>query len=144
MMIEDKESHQILKQVADGRSQRQMQALMAIAHQELTLEGEREKNAALLAKRRTAIAKGVTLQPHGQVTLDSDGWDDLAAHLGDDQGLNHIPVPLGLAWQALLHRDQGELECQLYLLFKAASLTFPHVRKAIESDLANTKEKGKP
>jgi hypothetical protein len=55
--------------------------------------------------------------------------------------LNHIPVPLGLAWKAMLQRDQAELECQLYLLFKAASLTFPHVRKAIESDLANKKGK---
>lgn len=134
-MIDDKQSHDVLKQVAAGRTQREMQALMAIAHQEHTLECEREKHAALIARRVQLTAKGVTLQPHGQVTLDGERWDDLIAHLGDEQGLNHIPVPLGLAWTALLQRDQESLERGLYLLFKAADRTFPHVRKAIESKL---------
>lgn len=140
-MIDDKESHEILKQVADGRTQRQMQALMAVAHQELALECECEMHAALIAKRGQMSANGVTLDPHGQVTLDSERWDDLIAHLSDQQGLNHIPVALGLVWRAALLRDQVLLERYLYLLVKAASRTFPSVKAAIESDLANTKGK---
>ena len=111
--ITDEQSHELLKQVAVGRTAREMGLLLHVAHENVIWQAEREKHQAL-----------------------PDEWNAIKAFLLDGQGTNHIDIALGLALKALLTNDEGEFRFKLRALFKACNFAMPSVRQAIETEIA--------
>lgn len=139
--ISDKEAIQFLRRIAVGRKEADIAPLNHIAHGEVAFATERGKYATLVSKRQNTFSKGAVLNPHGQVTFDEETWKDLVTHLSDGEGSNHIATVLVSVWQAVLSnapiaQRQVELEHAMYLLVKAAHLTFPHVWQLIHGQMS--------
>ena len=111
--IDDMAAHDLLRQVAAGRTAQEMGVLLHIAHEDVMWQAERAKHQAL-----------------------ADDWEAVKKFLLDGEGTNHMDIALGLALKALLTNDEGEFRFKLRALFKACYFAMPSVRQQIESELA--------
>lgn len=141
--LTDEEAHQLLVQVAFGRSARDLAPMTHAAHEEVLMTAERQKHADLVSARVKGGKSTATAST--PAALDTAGWDQLEANLLDGEGTNHVDIAVGAVLVALFARDTDELDFASNGLIKAALRTFPHVRQEIESQVrppAPAKQKG--